>query len=83
MTFRVVKISDQGTANPIVARLSVQTSELIMFCRRGEEFHKSVVALFHDHIQKQLLECDQISQEIAKEVLDIDVKVGKEGKNPS
>lgn len=79
MTFQLVKISDQGTANPIVARLSVQTSELIKFCSRGEEFHKSVLSLFHDHVQKQVLECDQIAQEISQEVLDIDAGLGKDG----
>lgn len=79
MPFQISKISDQGTANPIVARLSVQTSELVKFCPRGEEFHKSVLELFHDHIQKQLLECDQVAKEIAQEILDIDTELGKGG----
>ncbi len=79
LPFQITKVSDQGTANPIVARLSVQTSELIKFCPRGEEFHKSVLELFHDHIQKQLLECDQISQEISREILEINAKLGKGG----
>ena len=79
MPFQISKISDQGTANPIVARLSVQTSEIIKFCPRGEEFHNSVLELFHDHVQKHLLECDQIAKEIAEEILDIDSESGKEG----
>lgn len=79
MTFQLVKISDQGTANPIVARLCVQTSELIKFCPRGEEFHKSVLSLFHDQVQKHLLECDQIAQDISKEVLEIDAELGSDG----
>lgn len=79
MTFQLLKISDQGTSNPIVARLSVQTSELIKFCPRGDYFHKSVLSLFHDSVQKHLLECDQIAQDIANEVLEIDAEIGDEG----
>jgi hypothetical protein len=79
LPFQITKISDQGTTNPIVARLSVQASELVKFCQGGEELHKSVFELFHNHVQKQLLECDQISQEITKEVLEIDAKLGKGG----
>ncbi|WNK21307.1 hypothetical protein P1P91_06440 [Halomonas piscis] len=79
MPFQITKVSDQGTANPIVARLSVQTSQLVKFCPGGEELHKSVLELFHDYVQKQLLECDQISQEITREVLEIGTKLGKGG----
>lgn len=79
MTFQLVKISDQGTANPIVARLSVQTSELIKFCPRGDDFHKSVLWLFHDHVQKNLLECDLIAQDISREVLEIAAELGDKG----
>lgn len=79
MTFQLVKISDQGTANPIVARLSVQTSELIKFCPRGDDFHKSVLSLFHDSVQKNLLECDQIARDISKELLEIDARLGERG----
>jgi hypothetical protein len=79
LTFQLVKISDQGTANPIVARLSVQTSELIKFCPRGDDFHKSVLSLFHDSVQKHLLECDQIAQDISREVLEIDAQLGDGG----
>jgi hypothetical protein len=37
------------------------------------------MTLFHDHIQKQLLECDQIAQDISREILDIGVKLEEEG----
>lgn len=79
MAFQLVKISDQGTANPIVARLTVQTSELIKFCPRGDDFHKSVLSLFHDHVQKNLLECDQIAQDISREVIEIAAELGDKG----
>lgn len=79
MVFQLTKISDQGTANPVVARLSVQTNELLGFCPRGDEFHQSVLSLYHDHIQKHLLECDQIAQSIAQEVLRIDEELGEAG----
>jgi len=79
LPFQLVKVSDQGTENPIVARLSVQTSELIKFCSRGEDFNNSVFSLFHEKVQKHLLECDQIAREIHQEVLDIDAEIGDEG----
>ncbi len=79
MAFQLTKISSQGTANPVVARFCVQTSELIKFCSRGEEFHRSVLSLYHDHIQKHLLECDQIAQSIAQDVLRIDEEIGSGG----
>lgn len=79
MTYQISKVSDHGTANPIVARLCIQTAELVKFCPRGEPFHKSVLSLYHDLIQKHLLECDQIAQSLAQDMLRINEELKVKG----
>lgn len=71
MVFEIRKISDHGTANPVVARLSLQTHELIQFCSIDKEKKDAILQLFHDQIQPRVITCDEISQEISSEILDI------------
>lgn len=79
MAFQIKKISNHGTANPIAARLSIQTHEVIQFCAIDKSKQEEVLALYHDEIQPRLLECDDISQEISKEILDILKRIEQEG----
>jgi hypothetical protein len=71
MVFQIKKTSNHGTANPIVARLTLQTHELIQFCSMEKEQKKEVVQLFHDQIQPRVMICDEISQQITNEILKI------------
>jgi hypothetical protein len=67
--FQLKRISDHGTANPIVARLSVQNYELLQFCSLGKEVREQILSLCHVSIQPRLLECDEIAQKLANETL--------------
>ncbi|MBR1280326.1 hypothetical protein [Bradyrhizobium sp. AUGA SZCCT0283] len=55
--FIVQKRSNHGTNNPIVARLSVQTHELLGFANLTEEAKGSVFRLYHEDLQRNLLRC--------------------------
>lgn len=79
MVFQIRKISDHGTSNPIVARLSLQTHELVQFCSIEKQQKEDVLTLFHDHIQPRVITCDEISQEISKEILTIAQELNKKG----
>ena len=79
MVFQIKQVSHHGTANPIVARLSIQTNDLIQFCRIDKTKRDEVLALYHDKVQRRLLECDDIAQEISKEILEIARNLEEEG----
>ena len=57
MGFVVTKTSDHGTKNPIVARMSVQSSQLMDAFSLTEEKKKEIWSILNDKIQKQLLAC--------------------------
>lgn len=79
MVFQIKKVSDHGTANPIVARLSLQTSGLVQFCSVEKDIKEKVLELYHDRIQPRVLTCDEISQEITSETLAIANKLSEKG----
>ena len=79
MVFQIKKVSDHGTANPIVARLSMQTHELIQFCSIEKELKNKVFELYHDRIQPRVLTCDEIAQEISSEILAIAEELNEKG----
>lgn len=79
MAFQIKKISNHGTANPIVARLSLQTHELIQFCQIDKQTKDDVFALYHSEVQPKLLECDDIAQAISSEILQISMELEKKG----
>jgi hypothetical protein len=62
------QISDYGTANPIVARLSLQTQELLQFYDLSESQKQDVFGLMFSDIQPKLLTCFGIADKIAKQV---------------
>lgn len=79
MQFQLKKVSDHGTSNPIVARLSLQTQELVKFVDITNEKKDEIFALFHGEIQPRLLECDDILQQITKEVLEVSSQLKEKG----
>jgi len=79
MVFQIKKVSDHGTANPIVARLSIQTQELIQFCSFEKEMKDKIFELYHDRIQPRVLTCDEIAQEISSEILVIAEELNEKG----
>jgi len=79
MAFQIKKVSEHGTTNPIVARLSLQTRDLVQFSGLSETDRDRIVELYHGRIQPRLLECDDISQEIVKEIFDIASELDKNG----
>lgn len=69
MAIKIQQLSDYGTSSPIVARLSIQTKDLIPFfeisdCKRAEIF-----SVFFANIQPKLMACDRIKESLTKEVL--------------
>lgn len=79
MVFQIKKVSDHGTANPIVARLSLQTHELVQFCTIEKVLKDKVFKLYHDRIQPRVLTCDEITQEISSEILTIGEELNQKG----
>lgn len=79
MVIQIQKTSDHGTANPMVARLSLQTHELIQFCSIDNKQKEEVFGLYHDQIQPRVITCDEISQEIATEILAVAQELEEKG----
>lgn len=79
MVFQIKKISDHGTSNPIVARLSMQTQELVKFCSIEKDVKDKIYDLYHDRIQPRVLTCDEITQEISSEILAIAEELNDKG----
>jgi hypothetical protein len=71
LAFQIKQISEHGTSNPIVARLSVQTSQLLNFSKLNKEQKDKVLGLYNSEVQPRLLECDDISQQISSEILEV------------
>lgn len=74
--FIIQKRSNHGTSNPIVARLSVQTLEVLNCANLSKDSQDGVFRLYHDALQRSLLRCfdavtrlhqarDQSLQEVA------------------
>lgn len=82
MVFQLIKTSDHGTSNPIVARLSLQTNELVGFCTSiDKKVKEEILELFHNKIQPRVITCDEISQEITKEIMSIANSLDENGFN--
>jgi len=79
MSFIIKKISDHGTSNPIVARLSVQTSELMKFYPLSKEKREKIFEILHGNIRPRLLQSYEINQELLSDLKKIDEEIEKEG----
>ena len=71
LAFQIKQISEHGTSNPIVARLSVQTSQLLNFSKLKKDQKDRVLGLYNSEVQPRLLECDVRSQQISSEILEV------------
>jgi hypothetical protein len=65
---RIQQILDEGTANPIVARLSVQTQNLLPFYNLSEDQRQKIFGIMFADVQPKLLTCSRISKELETEV---------------
>lgn len=79
MSFIIKKISDHGTSNPIVARLSVQTSELMQFYPLSKEKRDKIFEILHENVQPRLLRSYEINKELLSDLKKIDEEIAKEG----
>lgn len=66
--FRIQQLSDYGTANPIVARLSLQTQDLLPFYNLSDKQKEEVFGLFFSSLQPKLMTCSRIMDQLTKEV---------------
>jgi hypothetical protein len=62
----VQKISDHGTENPIVARLSLQTQGLLQWCGLSPEKKEEVFGIYCTRLQRRLLKCSDIVVRLKK-----------------
>jgi hypothetical protein len=76
---QIQQILDDGTANPIIARLSIQTKDLLPFYNLAEDQRQEVFGLMFSDIQPKLLACSRISKELAKEVTDHQKRIDEVG----
>jgi hypothetical protein len=72
MGFAVTKIADYGTGIPILARLTVQTFDILDQCAIRQEDADAVKLIYMDSLTKKLVRCYDIAQryrvEFAKEL---------------
>ena len=79
MSYVVTKSSNHGTGNPIVARLSVQSRQLMEPFSISEEKKKRVWGILHDNVQQQLLSCYDIWSQILSREKEIVAKIEEAG----
>lgn len=65
---QIQKISDYGTSNPIVARLSLQTTEMMNLTELTKQQKDDVFRVFFSNIQPKLMACYRIKEKLEKEV---------------
>lgn len=69
MGWTVTKVSDVGVSHPVIARLLLQTMELLKFTTISEKDRKEVGQLYFDDLQPVLIECHRIRDEVEKETV--------------
>ena len=67
MPFTIKKFLDHGTENPIVARLALQTVQILRQCNITKEFRDTVGELYLNSLQRKLLRCWEIEQRFLEE----------------
>jgi hypothetical protein len=66
MQFTISKVSNHGTANPIVARLAAQPRQLMDPFNIREETKANVCAILHGGVQQHLLTCFDILTDVKR-----------------
>ena len=79
MAFIIKKVSDHGTSNPIVARLGVQTSELIKFYPISKKKREDVFGIYHQKVQPRLLQCYELKEKLLSSLTTIDEEFNNKG----
>lgn len=78
--FQIKQISNYGTSNFIVARLSIQTQNILQpFYCINNDVKESIFTLYNLKIQKRLLVCNKINEEITNEIKQINNEIEKNG----
>jgi len=77
--FTLHKVSNYGTSNYIVARTSIQISELLQPISLEKEKEEKINELFFTKIQPRLIRCFEISNKIAGDLEQIDTDLKKNG----
>lgn len=78
MNFVITKISNHGVSHPFVARLSVQTSELIKWADLPKEDQQAVTELYMTTLQPRLLKCFDILFRLRKALEESAARVASE-----
>jgi hypothetical protein len=79
MAFRIQKLSDYGTANPIVARLSLQTQDLLPFYNLSDKQKEEIFGLFFSSLQPKLMTCFRLMEQLTKEVRERQKRIDEVG----
>ena len=79
MAFILKKVSDHGTSNPIVARLGIQTSELVKFYPLNEKQREDVFGIYHQKVQPRLLQCYELKEKLLSSLTTIDEEFSHKG----
>lgn len=78
MGFIITKISNHGVSHPFVARLSVQTSELIRWSDLPKQDQDAVNELYMTTLQPRLLKCFDICTRLKQGLVESAASVAKE-----
>jgi len=79
MAFILKKVSDHGTSNPIVARLGLQTSDLVKFYPIKEKQREDVFGIYHQKVQPHLLQCYELKEKMLSSLTTIDEEFSHKG----
>lgn len=67
MPFVFSKVLEHGTSNPIVARLGLQTMQLLDQCKIGKETRDKIAEIYMYSLQKKLVRCWEIKERFRSE----------------
>jgi hypothetical protein len=79
MTFVVKKLAEHGTSHPVVARLSVQTFDVIQFFSLDKAREDDLKEIYARKVQSRVLDCTEIASAIGSEVDEIKNTVNASG----
>lgn len=82
MTFYFTKISDVGTSNPIVARLTAGWPDIIKLTTLPEQDKQQVVDLLFE-IAQELIQTEKCALEVIQEIQQIETKISQEAMRSS
>jgi hypothetical protein len=68
MPFEFKKVLEHGTTNPIVARLSLQTLEILTHCNASNDIQDKIRDLYMNSLPKKLMRCWEIEERFKREL---------------